>query len=706
MHPSRPVREISPQKKLLFSLLTVLLFLGLLEGALALLGVRPVTETRDPFVGFTGLVPLMQPSRDEFDQRVLVTATGKRVWFNDQTFPERKSDNTVRVFCLGGSTTYGRPYDDTTSYVAWLRELLPLTDPSRNWEVINAGGISYASYRVAAVMEELSSYDPDLFIVLSGHNEFLERRTYQAMFDQSRLRRTVTGALSRTRTWALLDRVIHRPSASDSATDADGQGVPLEGRPLDWLPAEVDEMLNHSIGPADYHRDDPWRQRVLRHYELNLQRMITIARGADAEVVLITLASNEKDMSPFKSEPSTPPNSTTTAELHKWRIEAADSLASGDLPGAAASLAQAVAADPRDASLHFDLGRLQFQLGRYRLAQESFLQAITEDVCPLRAVPEISEIVRRVCRRGDVAMVDFEQRLRSLCEQQQGHRCLGNEYFLDHVHPTVEVHGLLAQWIIEELQAAGVIGSESLGQESMAHSFAEVRRRVMSRIDPRREGVAMRNLAKVFHWAGKFEEARVYAYQSLDRMQNDAESRFILADSLTNLGRPEEAVREYERLYRSVDAYPKGYLACSELLFNQGHDDAAKAFAILAVAVSPGNPRGHFLLGSIHLRLGEYEAAAESLAVADSLYPDDPVTLRHLAEAWLGQGEGARAIQLYHRALGSDPDNAETHHRLGLAYLKEKRTADAISQFRISIRLDPQHAAAGASLKVAEALRN
>ena len=84
---------------------------------------------------------------------------------------------------MGGSTTYGRPFDDATSFCGWLRELLPVADPSRQWELINAGGISYASYRVAALMEELADYQPDVFIVYSGQNEFLERRTYSGIIE-------------------------------------------------------------------------------------------------------------------------------------------------------------------------------------------------------------------------------------------------------------------------------------------------------------------------------------------------------------------------------------------------------------------------------------------------------------------------------------------------------------------------------------------
>ncbi len=102
---------------------------------------------------------------------------------------------------MGGSTTYGHPYWDATSFAGWLRQYLPVVDPEHNWEVINAGGISYASYRVAALMEELSQYEPDIFIVYSVHNEFLERRTYADMFDQPAAAVHLTSLLSRTRVW-------------------------------------------------------------------------------------------------------------------------------------------------------------------------------------------------------------------------------------------------------------------------------------------------------------------------------------------------------------------------------------------------------------------------------------------------------------------------------------------------------------------------
>ena len=139
--------------------------LGLLEACLAMLGFESLSHTRDPYVGFSNTISLMEETAGPDGQPLLVTRPSKLVWFNEQQFLKRKPPRTCRVFCLGGSTTYGRPYSDSTSFCGWLREYLPVVDDSRQWEVVNAGGVSYASYRVALVMEELADYQPDLFVV-------------------------------------------------------------------------------------------------------------------------------------------------------------------------------------------------------------------------------------------------------------------------------------------------------------------------------------------------------------------------------------------------------------------------------------------------------------------------------------------------------------------------------------------------------------
>ena len=188
--------------------------LVLVELLLALFGVAPVARTEDPYVGFSSWFPLFVEHLEPDGTPILVTADNKRNAFNAQRFSAEKPADTYRIFCLGGSTTYGRPYDDAVSYCAWLRAMLPKADPSRNWEVINAGGISYASYRISRLMEELIQYEPDLFIVYTGHNEFLEKRTFESVARVPGPLRDIGAVLSRTRLYAIAKRAADGLAAS------------------------------------------------------------------------------------------------------------------------------------------------------------------------------------------------------------------------------------------------------------------------------------------------------------------------------------------------------------------------------------------------------------------------------------------------------------------------------------------------------------
>ena len=188
---ARSVVRLPVWKKTLFALATTLLFFIVLECVLSAWGVQSVLYDEDPYVGFSSYIPLFVEKTEGDGARVMLTAGNKSRFFNPQKFPRDKGSGVRRIFCVGGSTTYGRPYDDHTSFCGWLREFLAVADPTHKWEVINAGGISYASYRVALVMEELAEYEPDLFVIYSGHNEFLERRTYAEIRDTPQMLRVV-----------------------------------------------------------------------------------------------------------------------------------------------------------------------------------------------------------------------------------------------------------------------------------------------------------------------------------------------------------------------------------------------------------------------------------------------------------------------------------------------------------------------------------
>ncbi|MEZ5362267.1 MAG: hypothetical protein R2748_07970 [Bryobacterales bacterium] len=130
-------------------------------------------------------------------------------------------------------------------------------------EVINAGGVSYASYRVAAVMEELAQYEPDAFLIYSGHNEFLERRTYEGLIETPAPVTALGGILSRTRIWA----------AGAKLTGAGPSARPTKSCSL---------RKSTRCSRTQWGRRTTPRRRVSRRCSsttVNLRRMVEIARG-------------------------------------------------------------------------------------------------------------------------------------------------------------------------------------------------------------------------------------------------------------------------------------------------------------------------------------------------------------------------------------------------------------------------------------------
>jgi tetratricopeptide (TPR) repeat protein len=627
-------RQFSWARRLLFSLIPVGLLLLVTEGALMLVGVRPVTDLRDPYVGFASQVPLFEESQASATAGMMTTAYSKLVWFNPQTFPRLKPEGTRRLFCLGGSTTFGHPYADPTSYVGWMRELLPVVDSSRHWEVINVGGVSYASYRVAALMQELVQYQPDVFVVYTAQNEFLERRTYAGMFEQSSWLVNLQARVARTRTFALMDYWL-LGTVRDGARDQE-QGRGDQAPPADILPAEVDELLNHTIGPVDYQRDTLWREQVVEHYRLNLQRMVDIATAAGAQIVFVTPASNEKDCSPFKSQVDEALSDSQRAELAGLMQRAQAASATDDYAGAIGLYEQALKIDSGVADAHYQLGTALFANQDFAKAHQAFQRAIEEDVCPLRAIAALTGHVRSVSQRNGVPVVDFEQRLTQQCQQVWGHACLGREFFLDHVHPDINTHRQLAVWIIDSLQQAGWVGGRSLQLPEYAAAVQTVVSRVESEIDQRQHGIALRNLSKVFHWSGKFAEAAPRASDALELLPGDPESRFVLADCLKNTGDPAGALAQYEILIEDAPNYLRALIPFGELLVEQGMYERAKPQLLVALLQKPDNAYALYLLGVAHLNLKEYEFAVECLQRADQLYPGDPQTQLFLNQARAG----------------------------------------------------------------------
>lgn len=87
-------------------------------------------------------------------------------------FAAAKEPGTLRVFCLGGSTTQGWPFQDVASYPRLLGLMLRDALPGRRVEVLNAGlNGSDSTADLRLLRRELARFQPDLLLLHAGLND-------------------------------------------------------------------------------------------------------------------------------------------------------------------------------------------------------------------------------------------------------------------------------------------------------------------------------------------------------------------------------------------------------------------------------------------------------------------------------------------------------------------------------------------------------
>jgi tetratricopeptide (TPR) repeat protein len=683
-------------KKNFFRIATVvlmpLLVIALLEGALSLLGVATTYEEEDPFVGFSTVDPLFA-KQEKNGEAIYLTRHSKLHFFNEQEFKATKPQHGCRIFCLGGSTTFGRPYFYKTAFPAWLQLILKDLDTSKEYEVINAGGVSYASYRLVNLMNELVNYQPDMFIVYTGQNEFLEDRTYENLAHESPFIRRLRENLNQLRTYSLLRKVWLNVSGRQAR----------DGEKKFHMAGEVNAILDRSFGLDQYTRDDARERAVQEHFEINLHRMVAISKSHGIQLMFIVPPSNEKDFSPFKSEFS---RALTAQELQRWKDayrNARAALARHEYATALTSLQLAADIDSAYAEVRFQMGQCLLNLGRFDEAKKEFDFARDTDVAPLRSTTAIQQIVRDVGRSENVPMVDLTSILETKCKQMFGHSILGNEFFLDHVHPTIAVHQLIAEELAKAMVAHYVISPQRKLQDlPLATDYDSV----LSTIDSNYYALRDLNLAKVLEWAGKRDEAAPHIMRAVQQMPNHPEAHSMLAALYQQTGRLQESADEYRRSLMLDSTNAETYNGLSVVLQMSGQFDEAVRVLQKALKLEPENDRSYYALGNALYRTGHTQGAINAYTRAIDLNPRHSRAMNNLGLLYFQQGDLVNASRYLQKTIALEPLNGSAHNYLGLAYFQQGHLDMAGAAFRKTLESAPDDAFASQWLTHLQQQRN
>lgn len=421
-------------------LLGLLPFIGL-EVFLRLVASDAESASFDPFLDCSRISPLFVRDGDQ-----LRIPPERLRLFAPAEFSADKASGTRRVFCVGGSTTQGEPYKPATAFPLWLEKNLRLIEPSHDWEIINCGGLSYASYRILPIVLEVLQYSPDLIIIDCGHNEFLEDRELSGWKD-------TPPALAKMMSLSQSSRLVQFISNSVSSSSATSNNNPSKTK----LQREVNALLDDRGGLEKYHRDSLNADAVGKSMAWNLERMIEACQSAGVPVILLVPTSNVRDCPPFKCELSNAlaESDRSAIQAHWSRCEQLQSNEHAqqdpgnqkDTVAIIEELDQLLAIDPCHSQALYLRGKIELDRKNIERARQLLTRARDCDVCPLRATSSIQDLIRKLSTLTNIWMFDVDELFQSVSTDE----LVGEKWLVDHVHPRIEGHQLLGERLADFL---------------------------------------------------------------------------------------------------------------------------------------------------------------------------------------------------------------------------------------------------------------
>lgn len=667
-------------KNVVLGIVIAFVALALVEFSLRLVWTPPV-DVKDPFVGFSAIHPLFT-----VENGVATTSTNRLSYFNKASFPVNKTKNTFRVFSFGESTTYGHPFDGRTAYSRWLQDLLKAACPEENIEVINVGGISYASYRIVHLVEESLKYKPDLMIIYVGHNEFLERRSYAGLFKQGQMLIFVRSYLEGLRLYKIMTKVLapitNRARLTETKKEkAAGSDSRTPGKTI--LNDETTAILDRSAGLNLYYRDRNFEKGVVKHFDYNLKKIIALCQASSVPIILVETPCNLKDFSPFKSEHDSKLSKSAQDHIDQELAHAKSLIDNGDSKKAIQLINKLEKEDPSFALTYFLKAKALEAEGIYDEARSNFVKARDLDVCPLRATTPIMETVRQISDNYQVGLIKFSSFVDSYSRKHGSVSGIpGNESFLDHVHPTIELHQALAELLFEKMGKMGLTKNcKSLNQQKMQSVMDEG----LKSIDPSIYTLRDLNLAKTLRWAGKRDEARQDLLRIAKREKDNAEVHKMLASYALEDGRFDEAIEQFSEAVRLSGGDPQLKLSLAIAQYRAGRKNAAQETYEDILNSGHDLPDVYANLSILLLEKGEIDKAKSLLQTGLKKYPESVGILSPYALTLAISGKYNEAIKWMRRAIDSEPGDPSHYYNLAGMYALNHQDDQAFQALNTAI---------------------
>jgi tetratricopeptide (TPR) repeat protein len=212
------------------------------------------------------------------------------------------------------------------------------------------------------------------------------------------------------------------------------------------------------------------------------------------------------------------------------------------------------------------------------------------------------------------------------------------------------------------------------------------------------------NYGAVLQQLGRFDEAEK-EYRATLRIDPSYMKVYVnMASLLMSKSKLDEAKKYYDRAIQLDPSSGEVHAGYAYLLERLGRADEARAEYENAIRVTPKKSaaRLFYTYGAFLDKRGELDAAIAQYQSALEVDPNLADAHSELATALLTKGDSQKAEAHYLEAARLDPKRADTHSNLGSLLLREGKTSQAIIQYEEALRIDPTLTEAAENLRVAK----
>lgn len=628
---SFPPPPVSPRKRFFFlSIITLIpvLFFVALELVLRISGYGPDLRLfKEVTIGDTTYL-IMNPSvKNRYFNEVDFAPTT-----SPEYFLPRKKDGTFRIFCLGGSTTVGYPYWYNGSFSSFLRDRLKALFPDRDIEIINLGMTATNSFTALDLAHDLIEYEPDLFLVYDGHNEF-----YGALGVASHEQ----AGTSRWMATLYLDLVHFRAFQFTRDIIRSVAGWFGQKEPAATRTGTMMEQMSkgHYIRYGD---ERYWE--AYDTFKANLSDLCDLARNHRIPVIFGTQVSNIRDQSPFVSSSHASWDAARRQAFSANLARARTLVSESRVPPESDVFRYLLSQDSLHAESHFLYARYFESHGLFDSAKAHYVRARDYDELRFRTSSEFNRLILSLRNPGIVDVVDLEEAF----GEASPFGLVGKDLMTEHLHPTSRGYFLIAKMFAHSLRSMNLIAP---GEEwAVRDTIADDRlwdNRPLTELD---ELIAARRT-----------EVLTSGWPFIDR--------YPIVDAVPE----EDTLRWYaEQATRGHWDWKKAHEAAAALYERRGQlEKAAQEYRTIINQI-PLSVNAYLRLARVQLdrnKIGEARIVLlRSLAVEET-----PLALRALGDIALRSGRAADAIRHYER-LSRFPQDAkersENGYLLSLAYLQ------------------------------------